>query len=103
MPANLLWAFTDARDAAKAFRLAVENDTFEHEVFLINGYDTCSNEPTRELVARHYPDVPLQATLEDHATLWSYEKAQRLLGYEPAFTWRESDFAVWLAQQEGSG
>ncbi|MCH2129940.1 MAG: NAD(P)-dependent oxidoreductase [Pirellulaceae bacterium] len=103
LPANLLWAFTDARDAAKAFRLAVENDTFEHEVFLINGYDTCSNEPTRELVARHYPDVPLQATLEDHATLWSYEKAQRLLGYEPAFTWRESDFAVWLAQQEGSG
>lgn len=25
-PPNLLWAFTDARDAAQAFRLAIEND-----------------------------------------------------------------------------
>ncbi len=102
LPANLLWAFTDARDAAQAFRLAVENDTITHEVFLINGYDTCAIEETPMLVARHYPEVPIHAPLEGHATLWSYDKAARMLGYEPKFTWRKSDFSQWLAQQTES-
>ena len=99
LPANLLWAFTDARDAAQAFRLAVENDTIQHEVFLINGDDTCSTVETRDLVARHDGDVPLKVPLGGHATLWSYEKAQRILGYQPHFTWRDSDFSQWLNQR----
>ena len=98
-PRNILWSFTDARDAAVAFRLAVENDSIRHDVFLINGFDTCSAEETRPLVERHFPDVPLNAPLEGHATFWSYEKAARILGYRPRHTWRESDFGDWLAEQ----
>ena len=51
-----------------------------HEVFLINGDDTCSREPTAELIARHYPGVPLKAPLEGHATAWSHERATRAAG-----------------------
>ena len=95
-PPKFLWAFTDAQDAAQAFRLAVENDTIVHEVFLISGYDTCSQVDTLAHLARHYPDVPLKTRLEGHSTLWSYAKATRKLGYRPQFTWRESDFNKWL-------
>ena len=100
-PPKILWAFTDARDAAGAFRLAVENDEIVHDVFFINGDETCSTVETRALIARHYPDVPLKAPLEGHASLWSHEKATRMLGYRPEYTWRDSDFAAWLESRSG--
>ena len=95
-PEKALWAFTDARDMAIAFRLAVENNDIEHEVLLINGHDTCSRIESRELVARYFPDVPLTSPLDGYASLWSHAKATRVLGYQPQYTWRESDFGVWL-------
>ena len=101
-PRNNLWAVTDARDAARAFRLAVENDRLGHEVFLINGADSCSRMDSRTLVERHYPRVPLRAPLEGHASLVSHAKATRLLGYRPRYSWRQSDFADWLRRQGGT-
>ncbi len=110
-PRKILWAFTDARDAARAFRLAVENDSISHDLFLINGADTCSREPTSLLIdrLRHsfsegaassaIPDIPLKAPLEDHASLWSHAKATRLLGYRPEYTWRQSDFQSWMEKR----
>ena len=95
-PRNNLWAVTEARDAAQAFRLAVENNNLKHEVFFINGDDTCSLVETRTLIERHYPGVPVKAPLEGHASLVSHEKATRLLRYRPRYTWRESDFQQWL-------
>jgi nucleoside-diphosphate-sugar epimerase len=95
-PRNLLWAVGDARDVAQAFRLAVENRELLHEVFAINGNDTCSLIPTAELIARYFPLVPLRAALDGFAALVSCEKAARLLGYKPRYSWRESDFRNWL-------
>ena len=95
-PKNNLWAVTDARDAAQAFRLAVEDESLRHEVFFINADDTCSMVETPTLIARHYPDVPLKTPLEGHASLVSHAKATRLLGYRPQYTWRQSDFYLWL-------
>ena len=110
-PRKILWAFTDARDAAQAFRLAVENDAIKHEVFLINGDDTCSREPTPLLIDRLRssldegeanatgPDIPLKEPLEGHVSLWSHAKATRLLGYRPRYTWRQSDFQSWIEKR----
>jgi nucleoside-diphosphate-sugar epimerase len=97
LPRDLLWAVTDARDMATAFRLALERDATG--VFHVNGSDTCSLEPTAELVARHYPDVPLRAPLPGCATLVSHTSATAVLGYDPRHTWRESDFADWLGSR----
>ncbi|MBM3802234.1 MAG: NAD(P)-dependent oxidoreductase [Acidimicrobiia bacterium] len=101
-PWKLLWAVTDARDAAQAFRLAVENQTLLHEVLAINGEDTCSFVETRELISRRYPAVPLKASLDGYASLVSHEKATRLLGYRPRFTWRVGEFRDWLDRTEGT-
>src|SRR6185295_19868973 len=60
-PKKNLWALTDARDAAQAFRLALENPTIRHDVFLINGDDTCSRVETPLLLSRHYPGIPLKS------------------------------------------
>ena len=95
-PRQLLWAVTDARDCAQSFRLAIENERIEHEVFQINASDTSSLQKTSELIARYYPEVPLTAPLDGYASLVSHQKATRLLGYRPQYTWRNSDFKSWF-------
>ena len=43
-----------------------------------------------ELMAEVYPDVELRDGVAEFETLLSTEKARRLLGYEPAFSWRDA-------------
>ena len=86
---------TDARDMATAFRLALEGGATG--VFHVNGFDTCSLMSSERLVAEHFPGRARAQALPAHATLVSHAKASAELGYEPRHTWRESDFASWLA------
>jgi nucleoside-diphosphate-sugar epimerase len=98
-PRHNLWCVTDARDGAEAFRLAAENRRVVHDVFLINGSDTCAEIETRALVARFYPQVQLREPLAGFASLVSHQKATLMLGYKPQYTWRQSDFAEWMRGQ----
>ncbi len=99
-PSNLLWAVTDARDAAQAFRLAAENETVRHGVFQINADDTCSLEETPGLLSRHFPNVPMKTPLRNFDSVVSHLKATQVLGYRPQYTWRKGDFADWMVSQE---
>jgi UDP-glucose 4-epimerase len=98
-PRNNLWAVTDARDAAQAFRLAVEDRRLLHEVFFINGDESCSLVTSEKLVAAHYPKVTLKAPLEGYASLVSHDKVTQLLGFRPRYSWRQSEFWEWAKQQ----
>jgi nucleoside-diphosphate-sugar epimerase len=82
-----LWGYVDARDVAQATRLALEKGAgAEH--FIVAAADTVMNRPSAELMAEVYPGVPLRAVGE-FGTLLSIEKARRVLGYEPGFSWRD--------------
>ena len=96
-----LWAVSDARDAAQAFKLALENEDIAHEVFQINGFDTCSAVETEKLIRRYYPDVPIKKRMEGYETLITYDKAEKILGFRPRYTWRDSDFSEWLRRNRG--
>lgn len=87
---RLLWGYVDARDAATACRLGVEADGLGFEAFNVTAADTLSDVPTEELIRRHAPDVEIRSPIPGTATGFSLDKARRLLGYEPAHTWRES-------------
>ena len=83
-----LWGYVDARDVAQSCRLALDADVgAEH--FIVAAADTVMNRPSRELMAEVYPSVPYRPTAGDFDTLLSIEKARRLLGYEPGFSWRD--------------
>jgi nucleoside-diphosphate-sugar epimerase len=83
-----LWGYIDARDAAQAVRKAVEAPLKGAEVFIIANADTVMTRPNAELMAEFYPDVPFTAEVGSNETLLSIGKAQRLLGYEPRYSWR---------------
>jgi nucleoside-diphosphate-sugar epimerase len=84
-----LWGYVDARDVAQSCRLALEVDLSGAEVFIIAAADTVMNRASAELMADVYPDVELREGVGEFGTLLSIEKA-RLLGYEPAFSWRDA-------------
>lgn len=85
-----LWGYIDARDGAQAVRLALESDLRGAEVFVIANADTVMSRPNGELVAEVYPGVELRDGVgHDNRTLLSIEKARRVLGYEPRFSWRD--------------
>jgi nucleoside-diphosphate-sugar epimerase len=86
-----LWSYIDARDGAQAVRLALEYQATGTEVFIIANADTVMSRPTAELAAAVFPDVPVRKELGRNETLLSIDKARRVLGYEPAHSWREAE------------
>jgi nucleoside-diphosphate-sugar epimerase len=83
-----LWGYVDARDVAESCRLALEADVgAEH--FIVAAADTVMNRPSRELMAEVFPSVPYTPTAGDFDTLLSTQKARKLLGYEPQWSWRD--------------
>jgi nucleoside-diphosphate-sugar epimerase len=84
-----LWGYIDARDGAQAVRKALEYSTPGLEIFIIANADTVMSRPSAELAAEVFPDVPVTRPVQGTQTLLSIDKARRLLGYEPKFSWRE--------------
>jgi nucleoside-diphosphate-sugar epimerase len=87
-----LWGYVDARDVAQCCRLALDADIDGAEVFIVAAADTVMNRSNAELMAEVYPSVELRGELGEHDTLLSIEKARRVLGYEPRYSWR-SEYA----------
>jgi nucleoside-diphosphate-sugar epimerase len=85
-----LWGYIDARDGAQAVRLALESKMTGTEVFIIANADTVTSRPNPALIAEFYPDVEVRGDPGEHDTLLSIEKARRLLGYRPAYGWRNA-------------
>jgi nucleoside-diphosphate-sugar epimerase len=85
-----MWGYVDARDVAQACRLSLTADVTGAEAFIIAAGDTVMDRPNGELMAAAYPSVPLRPGTGDFDTLLSIDKARRLLGYDPAHSWRDS-------------
>jgi nucleoside-diphosphate-sugar epimerase len=85
-----LWGYIDARDGAQAVRRALEHDSTGTDVFIIANADTVMSRPNDELLAEVFPGVRVTRPVGSNETLLSIEKARRVLGYEPQFSWRTS-------------
>ena len=84
-----LWGYVDVRDVAKAVRLGLETRIQGAEVYIVAAADTVMPQPSAELMAEVYPDVPLRRPIEGRETLLAIDRARSLLGYEPEHGWQE--------------
>jgi nucleoside-diphosphate-sugar epimerase len=84
-----LWGYVDESHVAEGVRRALEADVRGAEAFVIAAADTVMARPSRELLAEVYPDVQVRGELPERGTLLSIEKARRVLGYDPSFSWRD--------------
>lgn len=78
-----LWSYIDARDAARACRLALEADLPGHQVFNIAAPTSLVDIPMLELARRYMPEVSdLRAGLDGKCSGYSVTKAKNVLGFE---------------------
>ncbi len=84
-----LWSYIDAEDAADACRCALVADTTGHEAMIIAAGDNLMGRPSRDLMAEHFPEVPLAEGLSDEASLLSSARAGEVIGFAPRVSWRQ--------------
>jgi nucleoside-diphosphate-sugar epimerase len=85
-----LWAYIDGRDGAQAVEKALEVDTPGFDRFIIASPDSVMTRSNAELLDEVFPEVERKGDVGDHTTLLSIEKARRVLGYAPEFSWRDT-------------
>ncbi|WP_461187829.1 NAD-dependent epimerase/dehydratase family protein [Arthrobacter sp. Z4-13] len=83
-----LWSYIDGRDGAQAVVRALENARPGFEAYIIANADTVMSRASAELAAEVFPAVKVTKDLGEHETMLSIEKARRLLGFEPEYSWR---------------
>lgn len=84
----VIWPYVDARDVARACRLALEADTTGHEAYYIAARDTRFDAPTEPLLREQAPrPVEFRSPLPGRASVISITKAAEQLGWEPAHGW----------------
>lgn len=84
-----LWGYIDVRDAATAFRQALEAPLRGAQSFIIAAMDTIMNRPSMELLSVAFPGVTRTREIAEFETLLSIDGARRSLGFEPRHSWRD--------------
>ena len=84
-----LWGYIDGRDGGQAVLRALENAKAGFQAFIIAAADTVMGRTSSELAAEVFPNVRITKDLGAHETILSIDKARRLLGFEPEFSWRD--------------
>jgi nucleoside-diphosphate-sugar epimerase len=87
-----LYAYVDVRDLAAAFRLVVEAPAgvIQDEVFNVVADDALATEPLAELLPRVDPVLgSMAAGLVGRQSLISAARIRQVLGWQPAFSWRD--------------
>lgn len=84
-----LWGYIDGRDGAQAVARALDYEPRGFDRFVIANADTVMSRSSADLAKAEFPGVPVVKELGEHETMLSIDKARRLLGYEPAHSWRD--------------
>ncbi|MDS0219802.1 NAD(P)-dependent oxidoreductase [Haloarcula sp. S1AR25-5A] len=90
---NTLYAYLHATDAVTVVEAAVEASFTGHERLWLSAPDTSAETPSAELAAELYPDADYRGSTGDdenpYAALIDTSKAERLLDWEPTWSWRQ--------------
>jgi len=81
----LLWNRTDARDVARACRLALEAPVMPSGIYNITARQNALGVDAAELLRSHCPDTEIRGELSGPASILSSRKAREDFGYEAQF------------------
>jgi UDP-glucose 4-epimerase len=79
--AKALWGWVSFEASARASLLSLTADFDGHEVFYIVAPETTMAEPSLELAAKLFPEVPVRGDLSGRRGFYDCAKAERLLGW----------------------
>lgn len=85
----ILWSYIDSRDAATAYRLAVEADGLGSVALNLANNETSMDVESKELMRQIYPNVEFKKEINGYESLLSNEKAKEVLNWQPVHCWRD--------------
>ena len=85
-----LWTYIDARDGAQAIRLALEAKLTGAHVFGIANADSVMSRANEALLDEVFPKAKRKRAIKPTESLISIEKAHKVLGYKPQYSWRKA-------------
>lgn len=85
-----MWGYVDVRDAARACLLGLAVRRPGVHPVVVAAPDSVSATPTRELLSRFHPEVPVAESLDGHDGAWSTARARELLGFTAEYSWRHA-------------
>ncbi|WP_129114201.1 NAD-dependent epimerase/dehydratase family protein [Halegenticoccus tardaugens] len=88
--AGNFWSYVDVRDVAGIVDAALDADFTGHEPFHAAAAENYLDRPTAGIVEEFFGDVPDACRVEGDESALATAKAERLLGWEPAHSWREA-------------
>lgn len=91
LSAPAIFNYVDARDAAAFLDRLIEalDDIPNAQTFIVGAADALAREPLSELIPQYIPDAAAAATaLTGTQPAFSIAKAQRMLGWNPRYSWR---------------
>ncbi|MFM2277851.1 MAG: hypothetical protein RLZZ444_82, partial [Pseudomonadota bacterium] len=83
------WCYIDARDLGQIVHLCIEKDGLGYQVFNAGNDTNSASQPTRELAARFFPNVPFTREVGEHEALFSNRKIREVLGFREEHDWRK--------------
>ena len=83
-----IFSYIDARDLGQMVQKCLQTDGLGYQVFNVSNDDHSVGLTSEELIKTYYQDVPLK-TNDIPKSFYSNEKAKRLLGFKPGYSWRE--------------
>lgn len=88
---NDLWSYIEVRDAARAFRLALENaEEGTHHTVIIAARDSFNSHDIRHLVRRHFPALASQVEFfAPTQCLYDTTAAEKAFGFVAERHWRD--------------
>lgn len=84
-----IFAYIDARDLGQMVQCCLQTDGLGYEVFNVSNNDLSVGLTNAEVIEQFYPGVPIKREMGEFETFYSNEKARRLLGFAPQYSWRD--------------
>lgn len=84
-----LWGYIDGRDAAAAFRHALEGSTTGAVSAIIANDETVMDRPSLDLLHEVFPGVEVTRDVDTYQTLLANDRAKELFGWAPTHSWRQ--------------
>ena len=83
------FSYIDARDLGQIVDLCLARDGLGFQVFNAGNDSVGMNVPTKELLERFFPGVPVTRELGEYEALFSNRKIREVLGFREAHDWRK--------------
>ncbi len=83
------FSYIDARDLGQIVDLCLKKDGLGFQAFNAGNDSVGMNRPTRELLQKYYPKVPVTRELGEYEALFSNRKIREVLGFREEHDWRK--------------